>query len=186
MDVQIRRLQVADWSAFRAIRVQALSDAPEVYGTTLDQEVDQPETFWRDRLADPLNEVFAGFQAETAVALAGLRDGAGGNVRHRGFIWGVFVAPSARRQGTAGRLMRALLDHADTREEIDFCELNVRADNQAAVRLYETLGFRTTGMIPRALKHGGRYGDELMMVRDRPRTAPESAPETAPETAPEN
>lgn len=168
MAVQIRKLSSGDWSAFREIRLRSLREAPEVYGTTLDQEVDQPDAFWRDRLADPLNAVFAGFEGQEAVALAGLRDGAGGNVRHRGFLWGVFVAGPARGQGVGERLMNAVLAHVDARPEIDFCELNVRSDNAFAIGLYERLGFRAVGTIPRALKHNGRYGDERMMVRDRP------------------
>jgi ribosomal protein S18 acetylase RimI-like enzyme len=168
MAADIRRLQPDDWSALRAIRLQALREVPEVYGTTLDQEIDRPDEFWRDRLTDPANPIFCGFQAGTAVALAGLRDGAGGNVRHRGFIWGVFVAGPWRGRGLGEAVMRALLDHADARAELDFTELNVRADNTSAARLYARLGFRAVGTIPRALKHAGRYGDELMMVRDRP------------------
>lgn len=172
MTVEIRRLKETEWEAFRAIRIEALRTAPEVFGTTLEQEADQAERFWRDRLADPLNAVFCGLEATTPVALAGLRDGAGGNVRHRGFVWGVFVAARWRGHGVGARLMRALLDHTDARTEIDFTEHNVRSDNATAIRLYERLGFRTVGTIPRALKHAGRYGDERVMVRDRPTKPP--------------
>lgn len=168
MAVEIRRLTPEDWAAFRTIRLRSLHDAPEVYGTTLDQEADKPEAFWRESLADPANAIFCGFLDGEVVALAGLRDGAGGNVRHRGFVWGVFVAERCRGAGVGTALMRGLLDNADARPEIDFTELNVRADNASAARLYERLGYRSIGTIPRALKHAGRYGDELMMIRDRP------------------
>lgn len=178
MSVDIRRLTGEDWAAFRTIRLQALETTPEVYGTTLDQEADQPEDFWRNRLADPLNAMVGGFDRERPVAFASLREGAGGNVRHRATIWGVFVAETHRRQGLGRQVMNALLALADARPGIEITELNVRADNRSAVALYERLGFHAIGTIPRALKHAGRYGDEVMMLRPKPDQPPLDTPGT--------
>ena len=60
MGVVIRRLTETDWSAFRTIRLRALRTTPEAFSVTLDREPDQPETFWRARLADPLNLMLCG------------------------------------------------------------------------------------------------------------------------------
>ena len=158
--------------------MQALETAPEVYGTTLDQEADQPEDFWRSRLGDPLNAMVCGLEGERPVAFAGLREAAGGNLRHRATIWGVFVAESHRRQGMGRQVMTALLTLADTRPGIEITELTVRADNRSAIALYERLGFRVIGTIPRALKHAGRYGDEVLMLRLQPDQPPLDTPGT--------
>jgi RimJ/RimL family protein N-acetyltransferase len=163
--VEVRRLGVSEWRALRSIRLRALAEAPAVYGTTLDQETDRPETFWRARLTNPLGAVFGGFASTEAVALAGLRRHAGGNVLHRCEIWGVFVAPEVRGAGVAKKLIGAVLDHAGAWTGVETVELNVRADNDAAIRLYDGLGFRRVGVLPDALKRAGRYGDELIMLR---------------------
>jgi ribosomal protein S18 acetylase RimI-like enzyme len=42
--------------------------------------------------------------------------------------------------------------------------LSVTASNEAAVRLYKAAGFMEVGRMPRALKMGPDYFDELMMV----------------------
>ena len=44
--------------------------------------------------------------------------------------------------------------------------LSVTASNEAAVRLYKAAGFMEVGRMPRALKMGPNYFDELMMVRN--------------------
>ena len=168
MSVDIRRLTEEDWAAVRTIRLRALETAPEVFGTTLDQEAGQPESFWRSRLADPLNAMVCGFDGHGAVAFAGLREGAGGNVRHRATIWGVFVAETHRSQRLGRQVMTALLALADDLPGIETTELNVRADNPSAIALYRSLDFHAIGTIPRALKHEGRYGDEVMMIRRKP------------------
>ena len=164
----IRRLTPDDWSSLRTIRLRALTEAPQVYGTVLAQVVDQDEESWRSGLTDPQSSVFVGFGPEGPAALAGLRVNGGGNTRHRGVIWGVFVDAAHRGSGQARQLITALLDHADTIPGLEFCELNVASDNAPALSLYEGLGFRIVGTIPRALKHAGGYSDEHMMVRPVP------------------
>jgi N-acetylglutamate synthase len=54
----------------------------------------------------------------------------------------IWVAPDVRRQGLAQRVMAELVDWGASRGATT-AYLQVRSDNDAAVRLYERLGFRT-------------------------------------------
>jgi ribosomal protein S18 acetylase RimI-like enzyme len=47
---------------------------------------------------------------------------------------------------------------------VEQVKLSVTATNQAAVHLYESVGFVGVGRLPRALRLGHEYFDELMMV----------------------
>ena len=44
-------------------------------------------------------------------------------------------------------------------------QLTVVSENEAARRLYEAMGFVEYGHEKRALKHDGRYYDEVLMVK---------------------
>ncbi len=44
-------------------------------------------------------------------------------------------------------------------------QLTVVTENEAARRLYEAMGFVEYGYEKRALKHDGRYYDEVLMVK---------------------
>ena len=44
-------------------------------------------------------------------------------------------------------------------------ELEVAADNERAIRLYERFGFKEYGRCPRALKRENGYADEIGMVK---------------------
>ncbi|MDH3223629.1 MAG: ribosomal protein S18-alanine N-acetyltransferase [Gemmatimonadota bacterium] len=57
----------------------------------------------------------------------------------------VAVAPGARRRGVGVRLVRAALETASQRGARTVY-LEVRASNQGALRLYESLGFRHVGI----------------------------------------
>jgi len=87
-------------------------------------------------------------------------------MRHRGDIWGVYVAPDARGTGVGRRVMEHILEHARTR--VLQVHLAVTATNAAAVALYDRLGFVRYGTEPRALKVNGRYLDEHLMVLQFP------------------
>ena len=66
-----------------------------------------------------------------------------------GEIANVAVRPQHRRTGSATmRLEKALADRSSRRGRHDFT-LEVRAGNDAAIRLYESEGFRTEGVRPR-------------------------------------
>lgn len=67
------------------------------------------------------------------------------HVLDEGYISNVAVAPAARRQGIADRLIAELLRRAETLA-LAFVTLEVRSGNAPAIALYEKHGFRTVGL----------------------------------------
>lgn len=159
-DIAIRRLLAADAEGYRSIRLAALADAPEAFGSDVATESASPV----DAFANTLRSgyVAGAFAGERLVAIAGFRALEREKTRHRGDIWGVYVAPDARGTGIGRRLMEHVLDYART--QVLQVHLAVTASNGAAVALYEHLGFIRYGTEPRALKVNGRYLDEHLMV----------------------
>jgi len=85
---------------------------------------------------------------------------------HVGLL-GILVEHGYRRRGVGRALMRAALSRARSRFEV--VKLSVFANNYGAKRLYEQLGFRLTGSIPRAVRRRGAFIDEehMALVFDR-------------------
>jgi ribosomal protein S18 acetylase RimI-like enzyme len=84
-------------------------------------------------------------------------------LRHKGFVWGVFVAPSHRGRGLARRLLEAVIALARNAEGIRQLNLTAYAANQAAVALYESLGFTVYGREPAAICVDGMLHDDVHM-----------------------
>lgn len=164
MRPEIVKLTPQDWAAFRAIRLESLERAPEVYGTGLDQEIDQPEEWWRGRLESSELGVFTACVAGDTAGMSGWVLPGGANTRHRAYLWGVYVRDGLRGTGVGRALVSATLAEALTRSEA--VDLNVLTENTPAVRLYESLGFVIVGTVPRALKYGGVYRDQHHMACD--------------------
>lgn len=96
--------------------------------------------------------------------MAGFRRETSPKERHKGLLWGMYVAPDARRYRIGAALVQAVLDHAAG--EVEQVRLAVSQANAAAIGLYEQLGFVAYGHEPRSLKSpAGVYSDDLLMVR---------------------
>ena len=80
---------------------------------------------------------------------------------HRGAL-GMGVLAAYRGQGVGRRLMAATLAHARSRG-LTRVELEVRADNAPAIRLYESLGFVHEGRKRNGNRLDGVYCDSLTM-----------------------
>jgi len=82
-------------------------------------------------------------------------------------VWGVYVTPKARAAGIGRKLMRSLLERGLAVEGVEQVLLSVAATQEAAIRLYRSLGFEPFGREPRALKIGDQYVDEEYMILRR-------------------
>jgi L-phenylalanine/L-methionine N-acetyltransferase len=83
-------------------------------------------------------------------------------IRHRASI-GLSVTHDWRRHGVGQALMERAIDWARESGVITRLELEVLTRNDAAIHLYERLGFEREGVIRRALLRQGEYLDEYSM-----------------------
>jgi ribosomal protein S18 acetylase RimI-like enzyme len=157
----IRRLTPSDAGVFRSVRLEALQNAPEAFGSTFEKESAEPEQYFVDRLAR--NVVFGGFFDQSLVGVAGFYKQEGTKMNHKGVLWGMYVKPEARGSGVAAALVEALLEHAS--KEVEQVQLTVVVNNLRARRFYERMGFVEYGLEKESLKYRGAYFDEALMVK---------------------
>lgn len=72
------------------------------------------------------------------------------------------VHPAYRRQGLGRRLLAACIEKA-WRKGLTRIELEARADNTAAIALYEKLGFEHEAVKPMAMRFDGVYFSAVQM-----------------------
>lgn len=70
-------------------------------------------------------------------------------------------------RGIGRALMRELIEVADNWLDLKRLELNVYADNAMAIRLYESLGFKSEGVFAAYAFRDGAYVDSIAMARLR-------------------
>jgi RimJ/RimL family protein N-acetyltransferase len=169
-EATIKPLEADDWDAFWALRLRALAEHPDAFGSELDETLAAGEQAARERFAplqdDPVNQIFGAFDQEgTLAGVAGILGNDHRKMRHRVFVWGVYVVPEARGTGVGKALMGACVDHARATPGVLQVHLTVASHNAAAIAIYERCGFVRYGREPRSLiLPDGREIDEDLMV----------------------
>jgi ribosomal protein S18 acetylase RimI-like enzyme len=160
--IQIRQQTPADAESYRELRLEGLRLNPEAFGSTYEFEKDQPLTRYTDWLTN--STVFGAYQNSHLIGTASFTQLSGLKDSHKGLLRAMYVRPTHRRSGAGRQLVRAVIETA--RQKVEQIQLSVVSDNQPAIRLYQTLGFRQYGLEKNALKHNGKYSDEILMCLD--------------------
>jgi ribosomal protein S18 acetylase RimI-like enzyme len=155
--------------AYRNLRLRGLREHPEAFGETA-------EAFE----ARSLGEISARIETQATLGsfilaaisksgsllgCVGLALNDGTKSRHRGTVWGMYVIPEARGRHVGRLLVEGLFARAQKLPFLEQLHLSVVTSNQAAVALYQRLGFETYGIDPQALKIAAGYFDEYLMVK---------------------
>ncbi|MBO6827015.1 MAG: GNAT family N-acetyltransferase [Sneathiella sp.] len=78
---------------------------------------------------------------------------------------GIALHPTAQGKGIGRTAMQALHKFAKSEFNLRKLLLEVRADNSAAIKLYEALGYRTIGNLVEHYFDGIQYRDVILMER---------------------
>ena len=157
---RIRKLLPGDAHAYREIRLEALANNPEAFGSSFESEAAEPLAWFENRLAT--SEVSGAFRDHELLGVAGFSIQEGPKKAHKATLWGMYVRPRARTMAVGRRLAAAVIDAA--RRHAELIQLCVVSENQAAKRLYSSLGFLEYGLEKNALKQDGRYCDQVLMA----------------------
>lgn len=160
----IRRLDLADYEEFRAIRGASLEAYPESYATDSRDWRNAPRETVEALLAADDAPIVGAFDPRL-IGVVGLRREGRPSVRHKASLWGLYVDPVRRREGVATALVSFVLQHASSLLGLELVRLVVDAENGAAISVFARAGFEQYGLEPRARLAAGRYHDQLYMYR---------------------
>ncbi|MDR2334184.1 MAG: GNAT family N-acetyltransferase [Burkholderiaceae bacterium] len=157
--ISIRPIAPHEWPAYRDIRLQALRDSPDAFGSTWEAEATGTDEHWSTRIASAAagntdralfavngDDVCGLVWCKLPAAEPGIAD-----------IYQMWVHPSARGQGVGSALLGEALAWARSRGSRRV-RLGVTADTASpAMHLYRSHGFRPVGQVEPL-----REGSELM------------------------
>ena len=146
---ELRLLAPDDWEDFREIRMKALADSPDAFGSTLEREQGFTEADWRRRLTGPVYVI----DEPRPVSVGGIFDNAGSP-----HVWGMWTDPAHRGRGHARAILDALIPPGTP------ARLDVNVSNGGARVVYEHYGFVGTGHLA-PLRPGSEQQMELMVLR---------------------
>ena len=166
--MEIRELTENDAAIYWPLRLRALREEPESFGSSYEESVLRPVTHMEERFraarASGGGFTLGAFDGVALVGTATLVREEGRKNRHIAGIYGVYVAPEARGCGIGRAVMEALIARARSMSGLEQLHLAVVSANPPARSLYLALGFQVYGLERHALKLDDRYLDEELMV----------------------
>jgi len=156
---RFERLNANEGPRLRAIRLRALLDAPDAFGSIFEEAAARPAEDWSRQVLD-----LPTFVAVVNDLDVGMVRGARDETR-AGTAWliSMWVAPEVRRLGVGGCLVDAVIAWARS-SRVNRLLLDVADTNPAAIALYERKGFQRNGEVstmPHPREHIREHQREL-------------------------
>ncbi len=162
--MEIQFLTSQDVTAYRELRLQALSESQTAFGSSYEQEACHPLTAFAARLCphdDSAGGIFGAFDdTERLIGMLGFSRESRPKRAHIGSLWSMYVLPEFRRRGIGAALLDEALSHARQLGGLRQLILTVTVNNLAACSLYRSRGFERFGLERDALCIDGEYFDE--------------------------
>ena len=158
----IRALKSEDAEALVALRLEVAAESEVAMGCSFEEEAARSIERFRQQLASSSGVTFGAFHGARLVGAASILRPELASSGHKTALWGVVVSPEFRRRAIGRSLVEACVCHAAA-GGARRVNLTVYVASQAAIRLYESIGFRAYGREPEALCIKGSYYDALLM-----------------------
>jgi GNAT superfamily N-acetyltransferase len=139
---RLEQLTLEEGPRLRSIRLRALSNAPDAFGSTLGEAVARPAESWLDQLRDLPTFVAVGDDIDVGIVRCA-RDKAD---TETAWLISMWVAPEVRHKGVGGLLVDAVIDWARS-NGVNRLLLDVADHNASAIALYARKGFTPNGEV---------------------------------------
>ena len=146
--ITVRSITASDWRDYRNIRLRALRDSPDAFGSTLAAEAVGTDDAWKSRIAGAIASgksriLFALNQQEVCGLVWCKLPASDPEVAD---IFQMWVAPASRGSGAGSALLKEALAWARG-AGARRVRLDVTATNSPAMGLYRSCGFRPVGTV---------------------------------------
>jgi len=165
--MQIRDFVTEDAHVYQAFRLAALRECPSAFASSYEEEHQTLLSVVAERLSARQDRCVLGAWLDSSlIGMVGLQREEMRKLAHKAFIWGMYVAPGARRRGVGRQLIDHALSRAASMNGVRQVNLGVNAANVEAIALYKAAGFMPFGIERGFMLVGGELHDELHMVRN--------------------
>jgi ribosomal protein S18 acetylase RimI-like enzyme len=166
--MEIRALAEADAAEYQELRLRALREHPDAFTSSYEEDRLKPLAWAKARIvgsaAAPDDFVLGAFAEGKLVGILGMSVEPRQKIRHKGHVFGMYVAAEHAGRGVGQKLMSACIERARGIAALEQLQLTVTESNGRAKSFYEQAGFRSFGVERNAVKIGARYVDKCHMT----------------------
>jgi len=164
---KIRTFAYREWKSYRDLRLRALADSPNAFGSTLAEELGRSDAEWSSRLGSG-NDLYldlplvADVNREPIGLAWGRIDRSNPDVANLYQMW---VTPSFRQHGIGQLLLEKVIEWA-RENNAKYLDLVITYKDSPAMRLYARMGFKPVGK-PQSFRPDSELLDQSMRLKLR-------------------
>jgi len=138
--IQIQQLKPSQWKILKEIRLKALKDTPDAFGSTIEKEIIYTEADWKQKLSrQDCKTIIAYSEDSIPVGIA-----VGAPYGDDAGLFAMWVDSKQRGKGIGSLLIDTIITWAEEKQS-NAIRLDVTDHNHAAITLYQAKGFVKTG-----------------------------------------
>jgi ribosomal protein S18 acetylase RimI-like enzyme len=158
--MRIKKLIKHDVDHYRNIRLEALSNNPDSFGTMYAEEVIRTTDDFREKISvDNSSFILGCYGDKDLIGIVPFHQESRIKLRHKAYIRSMYVQPEYRKKGIGKLLLNELIARAKAIKEIEILLLDVITNNFPAKQLYLSFGFQIYGIEKMAYKLNHQYFD---------------------------
>ncbi|MCC3307743.1 GNAT family N-acetyltransferase [Psychrobacter sanguinis] len=163
--MNIRRLGIKDAEDYYYLRLEALRNHPDSFGSSYEEESTQTVQNFKEFLTTSTHLfIYGAFEDNELVGMVTLVRECLLKLKHRATITAMYISPKKRSCGIGKALLNRAIENARSIKELEQIYLTVGANNIPAKNLYSAIGFEVFGYEKNALKYESIYYDEEHMI----------------------
>lgn len=166
---QIIKLSPDRWQEYRDLRLFAVEESPLSVVKNPEEMKAIKENSWQSMLKKAFEEkqMFLYFAQidNKIVGVSGAMIDEFAKMRHRALVISMYVLPEYRNKGIAKELLQTLFNKL-AEKGVQQVRLFVETQNEQAIGLYTSLGFKTVATCEKYFNVDGVYYDQLMMSKE--------------------
>ena len=163
MDVRV--LHAQDAADFQKVFLRALHEHPEAFAVSESEQGTLPLSTLAEWFASPDHRFYGAYVDAALVGIMAMQRYQRSKMQHRAGIGPMYVAPEVRGQGIGKSLLERGLSDAYLWQGLQDIVLGVTVGNEAARRLYLSVGFTPYSIDPRLLRIDDQYFDVEWMIQ---------------------
>jgi ribosomal protein S18 acetylase RimI-like enzyme len=165
-EVEMVKLPPEQWQRYREIRLEALREEPQAFGSSYAEMEQRSDTYWQERLADAAQgETSRLLFAQEGERLIGMIGAFYDETQENAHIISVYVSKAARGKGVGKALMASILSELGKKAGMRNVVLGVNQEQTAAVALYRQFGFEVASELEEVQGDGKEHRGYVMEKR---------------------
>ncbi|PCJ36247.1 MAG: hypothetical protein COA75_08445 [Cellvibrionales bacterium] len=161
-EVNIRPVSPKDADQYLYLRAESEVEYPEYVGPSVEKEL----LAGTEGVAELLTSypaqgtlIVGAFYKEELVGVIATSRRLSPKIRHRAFIWGMYIVKKYRKYNLGASLLKYSLTSAINSSEVNIVWLQVTTTNIPAISFYKKYGFSIYGTEQQALYAAGKFHD---------------------------